>query len=461
MRTKHFIIPFVILFFVPISFVNAEPISINKIDCPTKLVAGERSNISFHLRNTIGDDLLVSDAILLMDYIGTGAENRTEIPITSIDDYFLFSASSETSIEETISFTSEGIHHVDLEIKYSGLDGNDENIILEEICRVKALPFEKDANPVVLTIIISIITTSFGGVTAYFIKRHFINKDTEYQKSIDHQHWLLQQMHSHASKHYGPLAKESWVAEQTIGIASQSKKQTDIDIAFDSLNVFLKKYIDFKNETGANFLFRERDWENQAIRTMQSILLSLPYDKKDVDTITCYLALKQSAIGLPTSGELAIAFKKLKTYFKDWIESEHCKESLKMTMAKLFRFGSILDRQGELISHPDLIKKHYDLPQQKEEQDKFWILYSSVKYVKKGETVFVFGRGLDDLDNVSYQFFLGAHELHNIGERKDNVVQLQLPTELPPGAYDIYAKFSASDGSFTGTTIGIVFHVIG
>ena len=435
---------------MPFSFASSEYFTVSQINCPEQLISGERSKISFNMMNIHNADLMIVDTRFLIDNSIINDKNGLEFTQNAITESFILNSLTEQKIESLIKFPTEGIHYIDLEIIFSDLESNSKQTIVKEICQVNTLPFEKETNPLILTSFISIIVSAFGGASAYFIKRHFINKDTEQAKSIDHQHWRLEQIHKLASKYYFPLAKDSWEVERTIALANQSGTNRDMQIAFDKLNGFLKRYSDFRSEIGATFLFVMQDYEQLAINKMQSILVSLPYDDKDIDTIVNYLNSE-----IPTAPQ-ANEFNLVLQAFNRWVVSKHCRKSLNLILLRLREFGGILDKQAEIISHPNSIGQIDEKLTSKQDASPFWVLYSSSKYVRNSDILSVYGQGFKNSE-IDYSFFLEGYELESV-MIKDNFIELKIPSDVPIGTYDLSAAYKIKEK--INLTIGIVVHII-
>ncbi|MFZ0184669.1 MAG: hypothetical protein WAL88_07540 [Nitrosotalea sp.] len=302
-----------------------------------------------------------------------------------------------------------------------------------------------DVPPIITTLIL----TPIAGVIGYLLKQYFVNRDFVFQQKIEHHHWLLQQIHSFAEKYYTPMAKFAWDSLQTISISSTSKNKHDIVIAYDNLSMFLAKYLEFKRTVGANFLFRDRAYENPVIKKIQAILTAIPFDELDLDQIAIDVTKSNNKLTIFPHNHSAYK------YFESWIKSEYCKKSRDLLITKLFELQDILDDQGERISSPDYFlnsKSKESIPTSS--NDIFWILYANTKYVHPGDDLFVYGEGFDS--NPKYDFILGNLSLNIVTKNKD-YVQLKIPDKIDTGTYDLYARF-ASNGS-TDETIGIVIHV--
>ena len=96
------------------------------------------------------------------------------------------------------------------------------------------------------------------GLIGYGIRLYMNRRNIQFAKDVEHEEWLLQKFHPLAEKYYFPLARFSFETYTNMKHASKSHDKDVIDNAYLNFGLFIAKYINFKNETGGNFLFRIR-----------------------------------------------------------------------------------------------------------------------------------------------------------------------------------------------------------
>ncbi|MDE2588044.1 MAG: hypothetical protein KGL95_00020 [Patescibacteria group bacterium] len=288
------------------------------------------------------------------------------------------------------------------------------------------------------SIITTIVLTPIAGVIGYLLKRYFVNRDFEFQQKVEHDNWLYEQFNPLALDYYVPLAKFAFDAINSIGKAVEVLTNDDsINIAYFNTCLFLSKYTDFKNSKGANFLFKTREFEQEAITAMRAILSSLPFNDLDIISINKKMQNQKKPANQFAGHEYHV--------FRNWLTSENCRLSVNLVMDRLNYLQKILDTGGEEIAHPDAfddsnrpIKIIPPMP----EDDIFYIYSSNTKYVQRGDTVAIIGSGFLH-DRVSYSFFIGARELRTM-QKNDDIIHLQIPNDIPVGIYDVFARFNVS-----------------
>jgi hypothetical protein len=304
----------------------------------------------------------------------------------------------------------------------------------------------------VSTIITTIVLTPTAGAIGYLLKRHFVKNDLKFQQNIVHENWLYEQFYPLALDYYVPLAKLSFDAVNSIARAvAAPNNEISITMAYFNINLFLSKYTDFKNSKGANFLFKTRKLEQEAITATSAILSCLPFN--DLDVAKIHENMQKYSKKIPTQfhgHEYDV--------FRNWLTSGNCPLSINLVMRKLDYLQQILDTGGEEIAHPELFNDNDEvikiIPPMPED-DIFYLLSSTTKYTGRGDTIAVIGEGFTH-QRVTYRFFLGGNEL-NIVEKTNNFIRLQIPNDINVGIYDIFARFSVSrfGGTDTADTIGI------
>lgn len=435
---------------MPINSIYAQQnVSVLLKVCPEDIFIGERHIDEFVIRNFDSKTVVITKLNFVIDGFENSGNNS--IIFTNSVPTTLSAFTSEVGSIRFVSY-EEGIHYVDVVFSYFFKDSS-ENVFEEtsQICRFNVKPLDSLWDPIWLTVVIAAITSGFGSAAAYGLKRYFLKKDIEHQKQLDHSNWLLQQMHSSAEKYYFPLAKFSLETKTAISIASASKRNEDIENAYYKLAVLISKYLEFKENTGANFIFKNnKGAADKAINKTQAVFVSLPFDALDLNEIQReYLASKENKKSFEYTSKSYCSFK-------NWIKSDKCQRSRDNAMMKLFELQQILDNQGERISNPDFVNK---LDSEDEvsssEEARFWILRSSTKYAKQGDEIFVFGYGFNE--EIPYKFHIHDQELQQLNKFK-NAIRLKLPDSIPPDTYDVYSTFEIDEKTYE--TIGLVFHIL-
>lgn len=426
-------------------------IQINISKCPDSLKVGERGDMIFSLTNINEQQLNITTMTLTPN--GISQKNNSEIILNNnfvVPEQIL--SYSTTDVNARFSSIKDGIQYIDLNLTYElvGDNNHKQYFIQQELCKIEVLPIASEPLPLWLNILIGGgVSSAIAAFIIYLIKRPFVKKDFEQQQEIQHKLWLSQQMHALAEKYYFPLAKYGEEARRTISIASSSKESRDIKIAYNQICEFLQKYTEFKKMTGANFLFRDRSFENPAIGKVQAIMVSLPFDEKDINEI---VANKTSSDGKLKE----VDYKKTQyTYFERWIKSVNCEKSRDQTMIKLNELWEILDDQGERISQPDYFSKPPKSAPATSESDNFWILFSSSKYLQKNGNIFISGSGFTDKE-IEYEFHMENFILHK-EKTYTNMVELKIPDTINKGTYDLHARYVTN--KIEKDTIRIVIHI--
>lgn len=305
--------------------------------------------------------------------------------------------------------------------------------------------------PFDITIIVSgLIIMPFGTLLIYLLKRQFLKKDLEFEKELEHEKWLSQQLTFLVPKFYSPLTKYAMNYYNEMECTDKSKNNQSIKTAYYHICLFFSKYISFKNEQGANFILLNRDYEEQVINTITAILRYVPFEYMNIISIHNFTENKifdQENF----SGEI---FEK----FNSWVKSENCDKSKKLVNEKMLYLKSILDHESEIIIHPKLKNKSNPIEKPKLKDDNiFYILYSSVKSSKRGKKVQIYGGGFTH-NKVEYDFYIGDTRIEI---DKDDVVELSIPMNFDLGTFDIYSKFTVNRGGrkYNDTTIGIPIYI--
>ena len=294
-----------------------------------------------------------------------------------------------------------------------------------------------------------------AGLVAYFLKRSFVKQDVVYQKQVEHEHWLMQQFHKLSDAHYFPLAKFARDTELSIERASVSLESKSTEIAFYHFCIFMKKYFDFKISTGANFMFRNQNTENDAIKKFNALLIGLPFDD---------LELKNLIESSFTNAKFTVDYSNDPYFdlFKTWIMSNTCERSRSLVIEKLKNLARILDKGAEETSHP----KSYDAQIEKTPLkletpfDEFWIIGLSKKSSKSGENIIVFGKGFTN-PYVKYDFYVGNLQFLRVIRATDDLIELKIPERIGGGIYDVYANFKVERWYRNNeVTIGIPLKII-
>jgi len=418
--------------------------------CPDEIFIGERQNTNLVVRNSDSHAISIVNLELAVDGLENMSNSSITLPNSELFPLTLDSFESKI-IPIVITSNDEGIHYVDTRMIY--LLENSENKVIEKngICQFNAKPLESLWDPIWLTISIGAITSGFGSGAAYTLKRHFLKKDVEHKKTLEHENWLLQQDHSLANKYYFPLAKFALEAKRSISISASSKKLDDIEMAYQKLTIFIDKYMEFKENTGGLFNFKNRMASAMAISKTQAIFVGLPFNESDLyDIRREYQSAKEDKKDLDY-------ISKSYCSFKNWIVSNYCQKSRDHVMKKLFDLQGILDDHSEELVSPNYAASYY--PKLTENNsiggDPFWILRSSTKYVKQGDEVHIFGEGFTNPD-ISFKFRLGNRDLVS-KKTFDNAVIIQIPGDISCGTYDLCAKYTIN--LVPDETISLVFHV--
>ena len=274
-----------------------------------------------------------------------------------------------------------------------------------------------------------------GGLVAYFLKRSFVKQDAVSKKQIEHEHWLMQQFHKLGDTHYFPLAKFARDTGMSIERSSISLESKSIEIAFYYFCIFMKKYFEFKISTGANFMFRNQNMENDAIRKFHALLIGLPFDDLELQNLI------QDSFN---DGKFTVDFSSNEyfTLFKIWISSNTCQRSRLLVIEKLKNLARILDKGAEETSHPKSYDTQIEKTPLKQEQsfEDFWIIGLSKKSAKSGDTLIIFGKGFTN-SFVNYDFYIGNLQFLRIIRATDDFVELKIPERISAGIYDVYANF--------------------
>ncbi len=303
----------------------------------------------------------------------------------------------------------------------------------------------------VVTSVASVIVSG----TVFFIKRYLSNKDFVNQQNIEHSTWLLEKLHDFAEKYYVLLTRNLINAEDDIKNADLSQNSLLTESAYDRVVKLVKNYDKFQEESGANILFIERKKQNDAIGKLQSLWFSLPFDPEDYRNIVKdqHTRAKQS--------------------FFNWIDSKNCPKSKAMVKQRLFELRSMFDDQSEKILHHEYFlksRKRRDLKQikmlpkrfarifsKKKMIDPFYIHKIVPKYVEKGKSALVFGKGFSS-PNITYSLKINSKELQLI-KKDDTLVEITIPSDLTEGTYEITADFSINSKK-DDESMGMVIHII-
>ena len=311
------------------------------------------------------------------------------------------------------------------------------------------------------------VTAVISGI-AFFLKRYFTKNDFEQQQNLQHSLWLMQKNYTIASEHYVPLAKYAYEAMFKIKNASISKTEQDIQSAYYYLFIFLGKYVQLEIISGANFLFITGLKEEEAVRKIHAIMVMLPFIRTDINKI----ATEFNTL----NGNFAnINFKSNSfVFFKQWVTSNNCNRSIQTIREKLNELQKLLDNESEKILQAEKflsvrkIKKPTNQKQsflnyeqkylkkinQTENQTNFHIIHLSPKYIKKGESIFVFGGGFAQ---KNYCFKLNNKSIC-VSVLDDTTITFPIPTSINSGTYDLYATFG--ENGKDSETIGLVLHIL-
>lgn len=465
--SKYFVIISLLIITIPISahnvYAELQP-QIRIINCPQDTLVGERGIFTLQISNQENSKLIIKNMDFGINGDFQGNETNSRIILNHIE--IPFSVDPHDAITLNGNFRTEvsGIHYIDLNLLYY-LENfvNNEFSLTKEICEIKVVPSESSFDAILTGIIIAGVSAGFAGLATSIVKIFFVRKNfkfeqnvlsekRQHEKLVEHQHWLFQKMHSLAEKYYIPLAKFAWDAMQNISISSTSKNKQAIDIAYNDISLFLRKYTDFKITVGANYIFLDREFERPAINKAQAILTGLPFDEMDIDKIV--LNASQSEKKYQQTLTTGIPYK----HFSQWIKSDFCSRSRMLVKKKLNEFQKILDEQGERISSPDYFdQKNKKEPEQSSTPDvNIWISYLSSKICHPGQEIFVYGNGFED-SSYKYKFYL-KEELVPFQKLNNNTIKISIPKEIPKGTYDLYARGNRSDEN-EFETIGIAVHI--
>ena len=283
--------------------------------------------------------------------------------------------------------------------------------------------------------ITAIIVAPVGGLVGYILKRHFVNSDFKFQQKVEHQHWLLQQFNPLVSEYYVPIAKFAFDASTNIFRAHSSKNPQAIKNGYYHTCLFISKYVSFKNNKGANFLFKDREYEQEAIIAIRATLASLPFDDQDI--IIIHKQITDTKTIFEDVNYSGSVFDK----FSNWVLSDHCDRSINLVIKKLDYLQRILDQGGEDISHPELIDKSKSiLSINAKDDDVFFILFVSTKVANCGDTIQVYGGGFIH-DRVKYDLYVGNQKITNRNIPNNDLAEFVIPNNIDSGIYDIYAQF--------------------
>ena len=291
-----------------------------------------------------------------------------------------------------------------------------------------------------------ILTAIISGFIIYLLKRSFVNQDKIKEKDLTHQRWLLQYLHKLATDYYFPLAKFAYDAQINIKRASKFKETKSIQIAFYHISLFINKYFEFKEKTGANFLFKNQSSEDIAIKKFDAIFIGLPFDE---------IELKKMIAETFDNGKFNPISLKQNNYkwFESWIKN--CTRSCCLIEKKLKDIERSLNTESEIISHPESSIKQIKQRSSQKPLFNFYIIGINTKLARLGETIFVFGEGFDNED-IDYEFYIDDICISDILYKNKNYVKFNIPKKIDDGVYDIYARFKV-ERRFTNYkyTIGI------
>lgn len=281
------------------------------------------------------------------------------------------------------------------------------------------------------TLSIYILTAVSSGIIIYFLKRSFVNQDKIKEKDLEHQRWLLQYLHKLAIDYYFPLAKFAYDAQINIKRASKFKETKSIQIAFYHISLFINKYFEFKEKTGANFLFKNQSSEDIAIKKFDAIFIGLPFDE---------IELKKMIAETFDNGKFNPISLKQNNYkwFESWIKN--CTRSCYLIEKKLEDLEHSLNTESEIISHPESLREQIELRSSQKPLFDFYIIGINTKLARLGETIFVFGEGFDN-EYIDYEFYIDNVCISNILYKNKNYVKFNIPKKIDEGVYDIYARF--------------------
>ena len=298
----------------------------------------------------------------------------------------------------------------------------------------------------IVAVIITSIVSAIVCVAVFVIKRILSKGDFENQQNIEHSMWILKKLHSFAELYYAPFTRKLIDAEDRLGKAILSKDDKLIDLAYTKISDLLKKYHDFETVTGANILFIEKPKETIAIHKIRSLFLSLPFDVEDFHNIF--------------NGNHSRTEKS----FKNWVNSDNCKNSKKIVNLRLFELRSLFDRQTEkIVQHEDFLssrkKRRFVRFRKKEIEmdiDVFYIHETCPKYVSKGGKTKIFGSGFT-AEKLQFEVKINNQNLQkNILD--DTITEVTIPSTLPTGTYDITIEGTINQKKIE-EPMGLVIHI--
>ena len=312
----------------------------------------------------------------------------------------------------------------------------------------------------VTTAIVTTVASVIISFATYLIKRIFAKKDFEDQQKTEHSSWLLKQSHSFAEKYYVFLTRHLYEFDDRFKQALLSKNDNVIKTTYEHLTLFLKKYNEFKIETGGNFLFIERSNEMKAIRKIQSLFFTLPFDDEDIQSI-----LENTSIRARDS-------------FTSWIKSDNCKKSQTLVKERIFQLWPLLDDESEKIMHYEYFLK-FNKKRKKENRKKrlklimnklnilhkqkkiqnnnvFHIRKVEPRYIVPGGKILIFGRGFS-VKNISYDIKIKEEKLQKL-VMDDTLIEVLIPNTLTEGTYDITADFKINEME-GNEPMGLVIHI--
>lgn len=461
---KYFVICglLIIVIFTHDVYAESQP-QIQIITCPKDILVGERNSFTFQITNPESSKIIIKNIEVGTDGDFQGNNTDSKVTLDNIYTPLIMEPKNAVILNGNFRTESSGTHYLDINLLYyiDNLD-NDGISLTKEICKIKVIPNESSFDVVLTGIVIAGFSAGFAGLVTSLVKQFFIRKNFKfeqkvlaeklrYEKDVEYEHWQFQKMHLLAEKYYVPLAKFSWDAMQNISISSTSKNNQAIDIAYNAIALFLSKYLDFKKTVGANYLFKDPQFEEGAIGKTQAILTGLPFDEIDIEKIVLNVSQSEKEIKQnPTSG---IPYN----HFLQWIMSDFCNQSRELVTKKLNEFQRILDQQGERISQPvDHVPRDNAESNPTSTSDvNIWISYLSSKVCQPGQEIFVYGNGFNDT-TYSYKFYIEKEVSHE--KLNDNMIKISIPTDIVKGTYDLYAKVT-KQGRSEFNTIGIPIHV--
>ena len=144
-----------------------------------------------------------------------------------------------------------------------------------------------------------------------------------------------------------------------------------------------------------------------------------------------------------------------------------------MVKQRLFELRSMFDDQSEKILHYEYFlksrKKRYlkqmrMLPKRftkifsrKKPTDPFYIHKIVPKYVEKGKSTLVFGKGFSS-SNITYSLKINGQELQPT-KKDDTLVEISIQSNMAEGTREITAAFSINSEK-GDESMGIVIHIV-